>query len=330
MALNSYERICPLNRFINALKDNDNNYEKFSTEDELQDIVALNNVTLKNIACSVYKGYTKLTAYEEDDRKTFCNYLNLWLDEQKSIYVKDKKEINDHQWEYIEKIWERLSREERERSRVCERQKQEKNSSDITKRINLMVYCVNRECIKKYCENAIRSNKNIEDKCQNFSLYTDKSHKELTQGVTCIDNTDEIDNYKYHISDKCSLYNMSKTFPVFNSDKKAILDDDNIRKAIKECRNAVKVVDRPQEQTDGIDGPSELPESNDNVAESGNDHAQSDVRPGPEYTPPNSIDLDLSSLTFETLHNNKPTKPIYYAGLSVSGVFFTSMVLYKV
>ncbi|SCA60452.2 hypothetical protein PVC01_000065600, partial [Plasmodium vivax] len=306
----------------------DTKYEKCHelTLDIFQSVNETHKGTLRNIGSFVDCGYNYLTAFGDETLINLCKYLNLWLDVQKSIYVNGESNVSEEDWQIVENVWDDLDRHYG--SSKCRRQEDRYDISNKKKHMELLKYCIYRDHIKKRCESIIKHNSNIQRYCPALSEYTDKKYEEFKSENTCLDNSDGDNLYKYYVSDECTLYNMSKTFPVFDSGKKAILDDDNddnIRKAIKECRNAVKVEDRLQEQAeDGTNGPSELPESD-------NGHAESeDVRTGLENGFSESTDLGFSSATAVTSPNDKHSKPIYYAGLSVSGAFFTSMVLYKV
>ncbi|SCA60840.1 Plasmodium vivax Vir protein, putative [Plasmodium vivax] len=117
---------------------------------------------------------------------------------------------------------------------------------------------------------------------------------------------------------------MPKTFPRFDSTNKKIVYDDRSRKPIEQCERAAKVVD------DGevlVNPPSGLAAGSNELAPGPG--GLTDDYPESEYSPPKSTVFDLPSHTDLTSTENGTSKTIYYAGLSVSGVFFTSMVLYK-
>ncbi|VUZ99483.1 PIR protein [Plasmodium vivax] len=324
MSLDDYEKHCPLNLFIAQIENLKGNRQIFSTSEDLTDIVAEKNEELTNIGCSVYRGYTYLTARDEENRRYFCDYLNLWLDEQKRIHVKEKNEITDHQWEYIEKIWEGLTQRERDRNRVCIRQKKDKNASEFKKTMNLMVYCVNRIYFKDLCETYINLKTNVNRYCSLFSKFTDKYYTKFYNENQCFDEPLDPDNYGYNVFEDCDLNNMAKTFPKFDTIQEKIVYDES-RNPLEQCKHKAKVLDdRSSELATGLEelavGQGELPKGPDGLDD---DHSRPDNRPL------GSTDLGLSSLTVVTSPDNKPLKPVYYAGLSVSGVFFTSMVLYK-
>ncbi|SCA59934.1 Plasmodium vivax Vir protein, putative [Plasmodium vivax] len=311
MSSDVHEQICPLNRFIREL------------ENLIIDIVTENNEALTNIGCSVYRGHTYLSANNDSEaRKNFCDYLNLWLDEQKISHTTVKPVIKEEKWELIENLWNKLYEIEHP-SRKCERQGKEKNASEIKKRMDLMVYCENRDYFKDLCKKAISWKSNVNQKCSLFNEFTDKNYEIFYEENRCFVDPHDLNDYRYYINKDCDLNNMPNTFPKFDSIHEKIVYDE-LRKPIEKCEHTVKVVDvgtelgnRPSELASE---PEALVPGPDGLAD---DHFVQ------ENTPPDSTDLDLSSLTVETSPENRPSKSIYYAGLSASGVFFTSMVLYK-
>ncbi|GAB69554.1 CYIR protein, partial [Plasmodium cynomolgi strain B] len=231
-----FEKNCPLNSFISLIENFKFNSEKYSDIDDLKNIVKENNVALKNIGCSVYKGYTYLTAHDEEKRRILCNYLNLWLDEKKSINVTNSI-ITDTQWELIEELWNLLK--QRYYRNRCDRQ-EEINTLEIRKRINLMVYCVNRDYLKNMCSRAINSNHNIENKCSGFSMFTNKYYEQFLNESGCFGDTINPKDHRYFIDDNCNLHNMAITFPKFDSESKQIVYNHESRKPIEKCKNTIQ------------------------------------------------------------------------------------------
>ncbi|KMZ83264.1 hypothetical protein PVBG_05891 [Plasmodium vivax Brazil I] len=316
--------------FIEQIKNFNYNNQTFCTIDDLTDIRAEENDALTNIGCTLYKGYRRLTAYDDENREIFCDYLNLWLDEKKSTHTTDKSDVIIEKWILIEKLWNKLYEIE-DPSRKCKRQGKEKNASIIKKRMDLLVYCVNRDYFKDLCKKAIEKNSNVEKDCSLFSEFINKSYAEFFDENRCFDDPLDSDNYGYSISDDCDLSNIAKTFPKYDSTRQTILDNDNLKATI------TRFVIHPEVE-DGNTGPTEgvadaLPEN----SESGNalpvpevGHAESKVyHPGQDVDPDGLSVLVHPPRSDANLADNGASKPIYYAGLSVSGVFFTSMVLYK-
>ncbi|CAG9485585.1 unnamed protein product [Plasmodium vivax] len=316
MSLEHHERYCPLNRFIGRIRDFNYNNQNFSTIPDLNDIVAENNVALTNIGCAVYRGYTYLAPHNNgDERRDFCNYLNLWLDEQKTISATDNSDDIREKWVLIENLWDKLYEIE-DPSRQCERKSKENNASKIKKRMNLMVYCINRNYFKDLCEKSISRKNNVNQTCSLFSEFTNKYYANFYDENKCFDYPLGTDNYGYYISEDCDLNNIAKTFPKFDSNLQSILENDNVRPTMKKCRIHSEVEDEHIEQTE--DGAYVPPE-----------HSEPDnALPGSEVDLTESV-FHLLPSSEVNLTDNGPSKPVYYAGLSALGVVFTSTVLYK-
>ncbi|KNA01726.1 hypothetical protein PVNG_04752 [Plasmodium vivax North Korean] len=282
-----HERYCPLNRFIGRIRDFNYNNQNFSTIPDLNDIVAENNVALTNIGCAVYRGYTYLAPHNNgDERRDFCNYLNLWLDEQKSISATDNSDDIREKWVLIENLWDKLYEIE-DPSRQCERKSKENNASKIKKRMNLMVYCINRNYFKDLCEKSISRKNNVNQTCSLFSEFTNKYYANFYDENKCFDYPLGTDNYGYYISEDCDLNNIAKTFPKFDSNLQSILENDNVRPTMKKCRIHSEVEDEHIEQTeDGAYVPPEHSEPDNALPGSEVDLTESVFRhPGPEVDP---------------------------------------------
>ncbi|KMZ88638.1 hypothetical protein PVBG_06127 [Plasmodium vivax Brazil I] len=308
------------------------------TENYLKSIEEKNKVTLKNIGCSLECGYSFLTATPKNTLTDLCDYLNLWLDLQKSIHVNNNYNVNKEDWKIVEDMWTRL-KEEQDVSSQCKREHEEKDISDYSKRIELMSYCINRDYFKRLCQSSGVSPIYKAQRCKEFSDFTHDNYKKLINGIECIDNKSGIKDYKYHISDECTLYNIPKTFPKCDEKTQTIVDVDKSKKNIKKCESTANVRDsHPGFDSDTV-AVALVPDalnvdqavSIDGQVLSTNHQAVSDGdQTISEGIPFDSMRLAPLSSTDASLTDIGPSKPIYYAGLSVSGVFFTSMVLYKV
>ncbi|GAB69738.1 hypothetical protein PCYB_004870, partial [Plasmodium cynomolgi strain B] len=182
-------------------------------------------------------------------------------------------------------------------NRTCERNHEKKDISEYQKRINLITYCINRDYIKRKCEVFMNGNIPTPLVCYVFDEFIKKHYTRFYDEKKCFDVPLDHKDYSYHISDDCTLYNMDKTFPKINVQDKKIVYADVSRKRIEQCKHAEKVADG---------------------------YTRSENRPL------ESKDLGFSSLVVVNSPDNKPLKQVYYSGLSVLGVVFTSMVLYKV
>ncbi|KMZ82982.1 hypothetical protein PVIIG_05277 [Plasmodium vivax India VII] len=177
--------------------------------------------------------------------------------------------------------------------------------------MDFMVYCVNRNYFKDLCETGISSETNVNKYCSLFNEFTDNNYTKFYNENNCFDDTLDPDNYRYNVFEDCDLNNMTKTFPKFNLHINEFVYDDKSRIQIKKCPSTPGLLDGRSGMDVGradVDGGSVVL-----------DIDQAEFIQGAHHTTPVQFSFD-----------NKPSKPIYYAGLSVSGVFFTSMVLYKV
>ncbi|KNA01721.1 hypothetical protein PVNG_04747 [Plasmodium vivax North Korean] len=301
------------------------------TQNYLHSIGQTNNETLKNIGCSLECGYTFLTATRENTLTDLCTYLNLWLDEQKRIHVYEKFNVVEKDWQVLENLWIKL-KGEKYASRQCERQHEENNISEYSKRLDLKSYCINRDYFKRLFQSSSRSDKYKAQICKGFSDYTQDNYNKLIEGMNCIDKKNGINDYNYHISDDCTLYNIPKTFPKCNEKTQTIVDVDNSKKDIEKCESIKQVVGAGTDLNAipvPLDGDRDGLDVDDHGAM--NILAVSAGRPDElKDSLSESIELALPLPTAVTSPNDKPSKPIYYAGLSTLGVVFTSTVLYKV
>ncbi|KMZ95047.1 hypothetical protein PVMG_06029 [Plasmodium vivax Mauritania I] len=233
----SYLESSYLKRLIRRLDDakNENCYK--ANLDRFGSVNAAYKETLENIGCSVEGGYSYLTVHGDKTLTDLCAYLNLWLDVQKSIYEKANSNVIEKDWQIVEKLWNDLY--VHHGSSKCIRQKDSHNISDKEKHMELLEYCMYRDHIKEKCENAIKYTRYIQRFCPVLSEYTDKYYNEFKSKNYCLDGSVGHNHYKYYVSDECTLYNMSITFPVYDSDKKAILDK-NSRTPIDICINATE------------------------------------------------------------------------------------------
>ncbi|KNA00929.1 hypothetical protein PVNG_05359 [Plasmodium vivax North Korean] len=326
LKLESYLKLSILNRLIKRLNDTEHEKCYKSILDHFESVDNAHKETLKNIGCNLESGYTYLTASDENTLTDLCKYLNLWLDVQKSIYVNDNFGITDEEWHNIENLWDQNEAYDPK----CARKQDKHNISHIGERKKLMTYCINRNYIRGLCEPSLHSGVNISSACHAFNDFIKKHYEEFYTETKCFYKAHEPIDYRYHISNECTLYNRSKTFPFYDSHKKAILEVHNVRPTIKKCV-IPPVVDGNNEHTeddaDVLQEPSEpdnaLDESEDGLAESKFRHPRQEVNPDDH-----PVLFHLPS-TDANLTENGPSKPIYYAGLSVSGVFFTSMVFKK-
>ncbi|KMZ92293.1 hypothetical protein PVMG_03648 [Plasmodium vivax Mauritania I] len=319
-----------LNRLIRRFKDD--KYKRCCQETlkYLKAVDETNQEIFKNIGCSVECGYSYLRALPYNKLTDLCKYLNLWLDEKKRIHVNDDSGITQEQWKLIENVWNTI--DAHGTISKCARKQDGYGISHIRERMELMIYCINRDYIKTLCERSLRSGTFVSPKCSALSNFTDEYYTIFHDKKQCFDATLDLNDYRYYISEDCDLNNMAKTFPKFDSESKKIINNDKTREPIKKCESTAGVEARHVGLDSSVVVLARVPAaSTDDQALSTDDQAASVVdETGFQDSLSGPIQLGSLLQTELTSPENRPSKPIYYAGLSASGVFFTSMVLYKV
>ncbi|CAI7718335.1 PIR protein [Plasmodium vivax] len=238
MLYESYLTLSILNRLIKRLNDTEHEKCYKSILDHFESVDNAHKETLKNIGCNLESGYTYLTASDENTLTDLCKYLNLWLDVQKSIYVNGESNVNEEDWQIVENVWDNLDGQDG--TSKCRRQEDSYNISDKKKHMELLKYCIYRDHIKKRCEISLKRTSIIRPFCAALSEYTNEKYEEFKRENPCLDNSVGDNHYKYYVSKECSLYDMPKTFPKFDSQKKEILYANNSREAISKCANTTK------------------------------------------------------------------------------------------
>ncbi|VVA00127.1 PIR protein [Plasmodium vivax] len=333
MSYEKYTILFELNKLIKKLDDT--KYENCHelTLDFSRLVNETHKETLKNICCNLELGYTYLTARGGKTLTDLCKYLNLWLNKKKRTHVNSG--ITEGEWQTVENLWITLMQRQTT-DHKCERKPEEKSISEYSKRLDLMSYCINRDYFKSLFKSSSGSEYFLSQRCKGFSDYTSKYYDELVSGIDCIDKKSDIEDYKYHISGDCTLYDIPKTFPKCDETTQTIVDVDNSKTNII-CKTTTKVERVGTESSGSLAKPAETDNDLGKQLDSSGDVAKHPETPDgslklPEaddhYAKHRELDLQLSSKD-ANLTDNGPSKPIYYAGLSASGVFFTSMVLYK-
>ncbi|KMZ82445.1 hypothetical protein PVIIG_06201 [Plasmodium vivax India VII] len=327
MSLKDYEDVCPFSRFIQRI-NKDPGLHYYSMYIDLSSVETSQRSKIEKLLILLERNYKDVGFRDEIIKKVCCNYLNYWLDKQKEIYVTPNSGINNDTWKIIESYWEGLKVHS---THICDRKIYDKSLSEKEKYIDFMVYCVNRDHLKKKCLQASDIYGYKKKYCNIFNEFTTKYYNEFTTKIPCLDNTNNDSIYTYIFSDDCTLQDMSKTFPEYDFDSESIVVG-NSRKPIEKCKNTIQSVGdhkglnfvSPSLAGDATLSKVDGTGSENSLADPESSH------PGPDVYSDGPQVLDHSLSTDENLTDNGPSKPIYYAGLSVSGVFFTSMVLYKV
>ncbi|SBT75082.1 hypothetical protein POWCR01_000204100, partial [Plasmodium ovale] len=280
-----YERSCLLTKFINRLDADDNTYY-YPTEGELNSVGEPQKVIIKRVYSMLYRNYNNINAYQDDIKKPCCNYLNYWLDTKKNNYVSSKLGINDAMWKIIEKLWENL--EKTENTFQCKRNINHKTIEQQKNRINLMVYCVNRDELKKNCN--LTSGSTYQNFCLALNEYVKKNYELLVKENQCLKHKDIENDYEFHFSNECTLYDIPKTFPDYNTEGGTLSENPITRNPLPYCEST-------QEAKENFQGSPE--EDTVSLVE----------EPSSPYSAP------WNSMT--------------YSSLTVFGILLSSMFLYK-
>ncbi|VUZ99469.1 PIR protein [Plasmodium vivax] len=215
-SLKRAEDDCPLSKFINIL-DSDYGIGPVDIENELTSIETDHKLKVKEFFSKLKKNYSSITTGCVNIKENCCSYLNYWLDKQRE---KNEININDVAWKVIDKLWNTLKNS----SIPCDRKHYNKPSVDMEKCVEFMVYCVNRNELQKHCEQekAIGLKNTY---CNNFNEFTKHYFTQFTTNVTCIRGTNNFIHYNWKFSDTCTLHNMARTFPNFDTSSQTIVED---------------------------------------------------------------------------------------------------------
>ncbi|SCA60335.1 hypothetical protein, conserved [Plasmodium vivax] len=301
------------------------------TENYLISVDQRKKKALRNIGCSVECGYDYLTLFKGKTLNDLCKYLNLWLDEQKSKHVSVNPVVTEEEWKNVENLWKKLM-QGKATDHQCIRVHEEKDISQYSKRIELMTYCINRDYFKSLFKSNTGSLEYKSRKCNGFSDYAREYYENLAAGFKCIVNNNDIEDYKYHISEECTLNNIPKTFPKCDEITHTIVDDDNYKIDINRCESTANVGvghDRLDINITGLAHfPAELPYGQ--APSVGGEAVSAGEETESEGSLSDPIQLGPLSQTVVSSTENGTSKTVYYTGLSTLGVVFTSTVLYKV
>ncbi|SBT57071.1 PIR Superfamily Protein [Plasmodium ovale wallikeri] len=227
MSLDVYERLCPLSKFIKLLDDK-NDLERYEGDDLLQEILKDENETLKTVGPILLKIYSTLFRWNEIKDQS-CIYLNYWLDKKKELYLKSIPDIENSHWQLIEGLWNSLQYGNTYNTK-CQRKYAKETIDKREKRINLMVYCKNRDHFKSKCD--ITRGKGHQYYCTNLPKYIEKHYNIFKTESDCLNIKDKVDDYSSYISKDCNLYDIHETFPQYDSFSGNILVNTNPRDSI--------------------------------------------------------------------------------------------------
>ncbi|SBT01498.1 PIR Superfamily Protein [Plasmodium ovale curtisi] len=227
-----YEKLCPLKKFINRINEKIN-VEDYIGSNGLEKIRTSGSELIKKVASMLNRNYNSRFICATIKQQSCCSFLNYWLDNQKHVYVKSVSDSDKQLWTLIEEYWGYLQSDIYETS-PCERENEEKIIDLKKKRMDLMVYCENRDYIKKMCQ--ISKGKNSSS-CLALYQFIEHYYNKFYIENKCLEGKVMCEEFTSRISEYCSLYDISKTFPEYDISGEHILVKENSRKAICECEN---------------------------------------------------------------------------------------------
>ncbi|SBT73300.1 PIR protein [Plasmodium ovale] len=255
--LKTFEDDCPLMKFIKRLYI-DIIVDNYADNSDFQRIIKSEDETIRKVASILYKNFNLIDNDERITKGLCCSYLNFWLHKQKNRYVTSRS-MDIKEWEQIDNLWNFLQ-DVYSSSFQCERENDLKAMDEGEKKMDLMIYCENRDYFKSMC--GIDNESKFRDAiyCSILSQYTDKYYKEFYEKNTCLNGEVKEENYTSHISEQCTLYNMPKTFPVYDLKTSDYSENHNSRKSISICQNVHNTQDTFQE-IEVLDPPTKIASS---------------------------------------------------------------------
>lgn len=135
-------------------------------------------------------------------------------------------------WKLVEELWSNIEKSNSYKD-FCKRENIQENIEERKKKMDLMIYCENRNYFKMMC------GKNYSKYCLFLSQYVDKSYQKFKESNNCIKGTINNMNYSYYFSEDCNLYDIPKTFPEYDSKTVNVLQTNYSRYIIPNCENTV-------------------------------------------------------------------------------------------
>ncbi|SBT55814.1 PIR Superfamily Protein [Plasmodium ovale wallikeri] len=255
-----YERSCMLQKFINRLDEADGFYY-YPTDGELNSIGEPQREIIKKVYSMLYRNYNTINAYKEYIKTYCCNYLNYWLDTEKSKYATYQLRANSDVWQVIENLW--INLEEKSTPFKCKRNTDKTSLEKQKHRMNLMVYCVNRDELKSKCYNS--SGLISQNYCLTLFEYISKNYKALVKENQCLKYKDKSQDYEFHFDDKCTLHDIPKTFPDYHIQGGKLSEKTSSKSLLPYCEDTQKATQYFQEHHEGhsvqLDEETSLPYS---------------------------------------------------------------------
>ncbi|SCA59771.1 VIR protein [Plasmodium vivax] len=229
-SISDFEHGCKLSAFIKSL-DSSPQMQAVDIDSYLDSVKEDQKDTVKEIYSELKSRYSFIEKQDQNIKSYCCSYLNYWLDKKREDYITTKQCINEDAWLVIEKLWGTLKNS----SVSCKRQHYYSPLVDMEKCLKFMVYCVNMFELQKHCEKPDQAGLKS-TYCDNFNKYTNHYYTYFTTNVKCLRDTNKAKHYNWRFSDLCTLHNMAKTFPKYESSSQSI-EDDKTRQQIKKCQS---------------------------------------------------------------------------------------------
>ncbi|SBT58524.1 PIR Superfamily Protein [Plasmodium ovale wallikeri] len=232
MGQDSYEDNLPLAKFFNRLNDNVD-WRGYVHITELKEIMHSPNEIIKKVGTLLYKNFNRPYSVIGNPKEKRCSDLNYWLDSQKEFHKSDELGTNSPLWNLIENLWTNLQNGESFMS-YCIRKSDNRLFVEKKKRKELENYCENRDYLKYLCRGSSGNNIRNYNICQKLSYHTEKYYKYFFQDNICTPDVVN-DEYTLKISEECTLFDMSKTFPKYSFGNNQFSEDKNTREEIRKC-----------------------------------------------------------------------------------------------
>ncbi|SBT84029.1 PIR protein [Plasmodium ovale] len=229
MADNKYENELPANKFINEM-NNINYSANFSGSHDFTDAMHLAKSVTKDIGLLFYKNY-KYIFDEYEKRRHRCNYLNFWLDMKENEHKKAFGDKHIQEWEYIKKLRKNIEAN-RFHPNVCNDIRSEHSLIERGNRYELEHFCENRDHLRNLCEQQRGSISAYNEKCLKLADYVNKYYRTFFDKYRCLTGDSTTPDIQYHVTNDCTLYDMSKTFPEYIFDNKQVSEKVNSRNNI--------------------------------------------------------------------------------------------------
>ncbi|SBT84028.1 PIR protein [Plasmodium ovale] len=236
-----YERNLPATKYFNEL-NNESNLIDHTESHLFLDIMNSSTPETKTIGNILYNKFLILR-FRENEWNKRCSDLNHWLNLKKVDHRTIYQEKHDALWAPIEKLWVQID-EDRFPYNKCDRIYTNKSINDIQKRYALSRFCEDRDYLKNKCQMIENVKRDMDNNCLNLTKYVNKYYDVFLAQESCLPNKNNDPDNPFFISEECSLYDMTKTFPVYNIQNNPISEKDTTRTSIKLCSELEKLSPR--------------------------------------------------------------------------------------